>query len=298
MRKTLLAVALLLTGVWLYPPARFAFLVAVGRGANCSYSRAIQSATELKNQLQIKNEILGSTRLIETDPAGFKKYKTPMGDYWIPAGSEFVLPYNLAEIRRSIYFEDGHTIQKGDIVLDCGANVGVFTRQALNMGAARVIAIEPAPENLECLRRNFSQEISDGRVVIYPKGVWDRDAQLDLHVDPKNSAADSFVMNSKATHIVPRIALTTIDKLIGELDLHKVDFIKMDIEGAELRALDGASATLKEYKPRISISAYHEADHPMLIPEKIQSAHEGYQMSCGPCTEIPFGVRPDILYFQ
>ncbi len=282
----------------MYPPARFAFFVAVGRGANCSYNRAIQSAIELKNQIQLKDEILAASRLIETDPAGFKKYETPMGEYWIPAGSEFVLPYNLAEIQRSIYFEEGHTIQNGDIVLDCGANVGAFTRQALEMGASKVIAIEPAPENLECLRRNFSQEIAEGRVLIYPKGIWNRDAKLDLHVDPKNSAADSFVMNSGNTHVVPQISLTTIDKLIGELDLHKVDFIKMDIEGAELRALDGASATLREYKPRISISAYHEADHPVLIPEKIQAARDDYQMSCGPCAEVSFGVRPDILYFQ
>ncbi len=282
----------------MYPPARFAFFVAVGRGANCSYNRAIQSAIELKNQIQLKDEILAASRLIETDPAGFKKYETPMGEYWIPAGSEFVLPYNLAEIRRSIYFEEGHSIQNGDIVLDCGANVGAFTRQALTLGASKVIAIEPAPENLECLRRNFSQEIAEGRVVIYPKGIWNQDAKLDLHVDPKNSAADSFVMDSGTTHVVPQISLTTIDKLIGELDLHKVDFIKMDIEGAELRALDGASATLREYKPRISISAYHEADHPVLIPKKIQSARDDYQMSCGPCAEVSFGVRPDILYFQ
>ena len=81
------------------------------------------------------------------------------------------LNYDLAEQKRNIY---GTGIRRGDIVLDAGANVGVFTRKALWAGASKVIAIEPAPENLECLRRNFAAEIADGRVVVYPKGVWDK----------------------------------------------------------------------------------------------------------------------------
>ena len=73
-------------------------------------------------------------------------------------------------------------VRPGDVVLDCGANVGVYTRHALEAGARLVVAIDPAPENIECLRRNFSEEIKAGRVVVYPKGVWDKDEVLQ---DPK-----------------------------------------------------------------------------------------------------------------
>jgi hypothetical protein len=44
-----------------------------------------------------------------------------------------------------------------------------------------VVAIEPSPANLECLRRNMSREIASGRVIVYPKGVWDREDVLALN---------------------------------------------------------------------------------------------------------------------
>jgi hypothetical protein len=73
-----------------------------------------------------------------------------------------------------------------------------------------VIAIEPVPQNLECIRRNFRTEIESGRVVVYPK-------------------------------------------LVGEWKLERVDFIKMDIEGSEPKALLGAQQTITRYKPRLEV---------------------------------------------
>src|SRR6202008_4958913 len=116
-------------------------------------------------------------------------WNTSFGEFWVPAAGD-ALFYDLGEQKRNIY---GTGIRRGDVVLDAGANVGVFTRKALWAGAAKVIAIEPGPENLECLRRTFAAEIADGRVVIYPKGVWDKDDVLKLSVDPASSAKDSFV---------------------------------------------------------------------------------------------------------
>lgn len=298
MKKVLIGVAIVLVAFAAYPPARLAAYVLIGRGTNCPVRQAIRSGQELKDQIRFKDEILASSKLIEEDPGGFKHYNTPLGNYWIPTGSEFVLPYNLAEERRAIYFNESHTIRPGDIVLDCGANVGVFTRQALAKGAAKVVAIEPAPENIECLRRNFKEEIAAGKVIVYPKGVWNKDDELELNVDPANSAADSFIIKREGSHAIAKVPLTTIDKLTAELSLPKVDFIKMDIEGAEPNAIEGAAETLKRFKPRLSLSAYHAADHPVLVPAKVRAARGDYTMTCGPCAEISFGVRPDILYFD
>ena len=177
--------------------------------------------------------------------ASYEQWKTPMGTYWIPTDSRYVLPFNLAEQQREIYGHGDHFVRPGDIVLDCGANIGVFVHSALRAGAQKVIAIEPAPENLECLRRNFKPEMEQGRVVIYPKGVWDRDDFLTLNITHANSAADSFVITPE--HSSPsseKLPLTTIDKLVAELGLPRVDFIKMDIEGAEVKALNGARETI------------------------------------------------------
>jgi hypothetical protein len=79
----------------------------------------------------------------------------------------------------------------------------------------------------------------------------------------------------------------------------RVDYIKMDIEGAEQKALAGARATLAEYHPRLSIAAYHVPTDAVRIPEIVRSAWPGYAITCGPCAETEDGhVRPDVLYFR
>jgi FkbM family methyltransferase len=163
-------------------------------------------------------------------------------------------------------------------VFNCGANVGVFTRTALNRGAWLVVAIEPAPNTVECLRRNFSREVTEGRVIVVPKGVWDHPDVLELALgDDGNSTGDSFVFarNEKKKVKVP---LTTIDILANEMRLSRVDFIKMDIEGAELRALHGSEDTLRKFKPDLAISLYHKEDDFITIPAWIDNLNLGYRL--------------------
>ena len=282
---------------YFYAPARLAAIVAMGRSPVCPFSRAIRSDAELRTQIAYKDRILYASKRLEKDPAGYHLWETPHGRFWIPQGSDYVLPFNLAEQERKIYGVGERDVHAGDIVLDCGANVGVFTREALKRGARLVVAIEPAPENIECLRRNFKQEISDGRVILYEKGVWDKDDMLVLRVDPNNSAADSFIIQREGAVETKQLPLTTIDKLVAELKLERVDYIKMDIEGAKQRALQGAHDTLTKYRPRLSLSAYHVPSDPEKIPLLVRQGWAGYQMECGPCAEANARVRPDVLYF-
>ncbi|MBM3813075.1 MAG: FkbM family methyltransferase [Acidimicrobiia bacterium] len=291
----LLLIALL---IHFYAPARLAAIVLAGRGSVCSLDQALEAPANLRLQTQIKDRILAASKKLETDQAGFELWDTPKGRFWIPAGSHYVLPFNLAEQERDIYSLGRVRIHPGDVVLDCGANVGVFTRRALEQGAGLVVAIEPAPENIECLRRNFQSEIAAGKVIVYPKGVWDKDDFLTLHVDPHNSAADSFLIERPGSHTEEKVPLTTIDKLSAELNLKTVDFIKMDIEGAEVRAIHGGRATIARFHPRLAISAYHDEDHPVEVPKAVRSAWDGYTMLCGPCAEAGWRLRPDILLFH
>lgn len=87
---------------------------------------------------------------------------TPEGRFWIPAPDIGTLAETLAEGELEVF---SHDVRPGDVVLDCGANVGVCTRRALGKGAGMVVEIEPAPEALVCLRRNSEREIRQGRVV-------------------------------------------------------------------------------------------------------------------------------------
>jgi hypothetical protein len=70
----------------------------------------------------------------------------------------------------------------------------------------------------------------------------------------------------------------TIDDLVIERHLTRVDFIKMDIEGAETSALLGAEQTIRRFRPRLAISVYHHIRDYVRIPEWIANLGLGYRM--------------------
>jgi FkbM family methyltransferase len=284
---------------YFYAPARLFAMKAVGRSPYCPLANALESQRNFDAQGRYYNEILKGSRLVEKDPAGYHLWETPRGRWWIPAGNDFVLPYNLAEMARQVYGTGEFAIRKGDIALDCGGNVGTWTRIALDAGAAMIVAFEPAPENIESYRRNFKDEIAAGRVVLVPKGVWNREDTLLLRRDPNNSAADTFVMLQDRVADTVQAPLTTIDHALAELKLPRVDYIKMDIEGAEEKAIDGARETIAKFHPRMSVAAEHSQADGRIIPAAVRRAWPGYTLTCGPCLETTDGhIRPDILYFQ
>ncbi len=286
-------------GAWQYLPLRY-FLIATFRDNRGCPPRQAWRITQHKRELmRMKDEILSRTRLLQKEYEGLELYETPYGRFWDAPGSHYTLPFNLAEQAVHLYGSGAHFVQKGDTVLDCGANVGVFTRFALNAGASRVVAIEPAPDNLECLRRNFAPEIAAGRVVLVPKGVWNRPDVLELKIEDGNEAAATFVMNLSKVSRTVRVPLVTIDSLVAELGLERIDFIKMDIEGAEVRALQCARQTLARHHPRLSIAVYHDWEHPVEVPKTAREAWSGYQVECGPC-DAPERrlVRPEVLYLH
>jgi FkbM family methyltransferase len=292
----LLAIA---AGASLYlPPVRMAWLVLAGRSPHCPLRQAVRAPSFTKQLEATKDRILAASRLIETDPEGYRLWQTPKGRYWIAPGGDFMLPFNLAEQEKRVYGTGEWAVKPGDIVLDCGANVGVYTREALDAGARLVVAIEPGQENLKCLRLNFPKEIADGRVVIYPKGVWDKEDLLTLYVPPGISTGDSFVFHREGDQPVDRMPVTTIDKLVTELHLARVDYIKMDIEGAEQNALSGARETLRRFRPRMALASYHLPEDPVGIPQIVRQAWPAYRMECGPCAYAKGIIRPEALYFR
>ncbi len=264
-----------------------------GRAANCTLREAFEGETASRLQAASVETLRQSSRVIKQDER-YSLWATPYGEFWAPTASKDALLYDIGEQMRGIY-EAGTRVRPGNIVLDAGANVGVYTRKALALGASKVIAIEPAPENLECLRRNFAAEIARGQVVVYPKGIWDRDDTLKLSVDPGDSAKDSFLRPIQGASYV-EAPLTTIDKMVAELGLTRVDFIKMDIEGAERKAIMGGRQTIAKYHPHMALCIYHVEGDEVEVPRLALEAYPAYQVSRA-CFTAQNRVQPEVAFF-
>lgn len=275
-----------------YRPVKFPALAA-GRDHRCNLADAWREAVPESGVAGRRIE--RKLRVVRSD-RGMELLDTPAGLFWIPAGDRLAFAEELAEQSENEYGAEDRAVRSGDIVLDCGANVGVFTRVALRRGAARVIAIEPAPWALECLRRNLSDEIHQGRVVLYPKGVWDHDDTLELTIAPgMASSAASVALHGRAQKSVA-VPLTTIDRMVADLALERVDFIKMDIEGAEANALRGAHGSVRRFHPRMAISLEHRPTDPATIPALTRQLWPEYQVDCGVCANMNNHLQPVVMF--
>ena len=291
-----LLAALITALALLVPEVRLAIYSAHEYTYQCSFLQSMKVRRAAHDRAQLIAAIQASSQLIQSDDH-YSLWRTRDGNFWIPNRNADVLAFNLAEQEEDIYGRGSTGVHAGDVVLDGGANVGVFTRKALNAGARTVIAVEPAPENVESLRRTFTQEIAGGRVVIQAVGLWNQAAELPLRVDADNSARNSFILKFGPEVSEVKVPLVTIDSMIENLALTRVDFIKLDIEGAEKKALAGASRTLARFHPRMAIAMEHLNDDPIAIPAVINALGLGYRTICGPCLFNGSSIRPDTLYF-
>lgn len=284
--------------VHLHPPALSWGIVLLGRSPACSARNAIAGVEQRYLLASATDRIDDDLALVDRDQdEDLEVWGGADGRYWIPSGNGKVLPQLIAQQVIDLYGDEEFGVRKGDVVLDCGAHVGLFVQKALDRGARLVVAIEPAPINLMCLRRNFQNEIDEGRVIVYPKGVWDKEDVLPFYESPANSAADSFVMEAEGDVVKHELPLTTIDQIKAELNLDRVDFVKMDIKGATERALRGAARTLSTDQPRLAISTEEWADQPQSILALIHELQPAYQSKCGACGVNPsWEVEPLVVF--
>ena len=273
----------------------------LGRKDGCSLSSAYWPLKLSRALTSVRNV----STIVNKTADGLVQWQTPLGLFWSPEKTSAL--FVVAEQIARTYGDGLYRVHAGDVVLDCGANIGTFTREALLAGASRVVAIEPVPSNVECLRRNFQVEIAAGRVIVVAKGVWHERGHFKMNLY-ENSALDSFVMSTRSEEpdtVAPRsleLPVDSIDAIVRELQLDRVDFIKMDIEGAERNAIRGARETILKFKPRMALATENLKDDRVAVPEAVHAIDSGYTHVSGPCSVLGavghWELRPDSLYFS
>jgi len=243
--------------------------------------------------------IPGSPRLLKTDaPAGLELWQTGLGQLWIPKPGYYVIKHlDWESTVEKVYDHPLVHVRRDDVVIDCGAHIGGFTRIALQAGARLVVAIEPETANLRAFRRNFEQELKSARVLLIPKGVWETTGKLSLHIS-KTGDSHSVIFAQKGPGD-EEIEVTTLDALAGELKLDRVDFVKMDIEGSEANALRGARQVIQRWKPRMAISSYHVKGDPAALSALVWSTRSDYLVDTKDLIQAPHGSTvPKVLFFH
>lgn len=135
-------------------------------------------------------------------------------------------------------------------------------------------------------------------MVVYPKGVWDHDSEMELSINEGNEAGNTLLLRPKTPMPSVRVPLTTIDEIVAELKLPRVDFIKMDIEGAEKPALRGAKNTINRFRPRMSLSSEHLADDFKAIPALVHAIVPNYTHGGCDCDVREMRIKALVLAFD
>ncbi|MBQ7480144.1 MAG: FkbM family methyltransferase [Selenomonadaceae bacterium] len=165
------------------------------------------------------------------------------------------------------YFLQGFLPEEGDIAIDGGAFDGATSVAFASLGA-NVHAFEMDLGNYrKCIavaeKRNFTAN---------HMGLWS-DAMTTKYV-PSESA--SYMHDVNGTEEANFIDL---DSYVERNSLPRVDYIKLDVEGAELEALQGACTSIAKWKPKLAISAYHRPEDLHVLAAYIKSIRPDYELA-------------------
>jgi FkbM family methyltransferase len=169
-------------------------------------------------------------------------------------------------VRHYAYEKNGVAVraEEGEFVIDaggCWGDTALFFAHAVGP-RGKVYTFEFVPENLAVMEKNFAlnPELSS-RVVISRQPLWHTP---DLALSFSSQGPGSKLRNS--VDPAGTTLTSTIDACMAQGMAPRVDFVKMDIEGAELPALQGAVETIRKFKPKLAISVYQSLEDFARIP--------------------------------
>lgn len=170
------------------------------------------------------------------------------------------------EYEKALLYENIIHLGEDETIVDLGAYDGDTIREFLSATDGRykkIIAFEPDEKNF---RKLTAKTESMENIERYNLGAWDKRETLYFQ---KKKGRNSH----QADEGIP-VSFDSVDNVVKE----RVTFIKMDIEGAELKALEGARETITRDKPKLYVCAYHRNEDMFSLPLKIKELCPGYKI--------------------
>ncbi|MDB5284021.1 MAG: putative SAM-dependent methyltransferase [Bacteroidota bacterium] len=222
---------------------------------------------------------------------GMKLNKTNLA----PAGFPLTLyqnvegVYTIYNLQQYLYKNNDFYVraEEGDYVIDGGGCFGdtalYFASQAKKAG--KVFSFEFIPSNLEVFNKNLSLNPDlAGVVEIVKNPLWEFSGKKLFYKDWGPGSILSEKDDFNADGFTETIS---IDDFVERNSVPRINFIKMDIEGAEFPALNGALKTIRKHKPKLAIALYHSIEDFARIPKLINDLNLGYRFYLGHYT--PYG---------
>ncbi len=163
-------------------------------------------------------------------------------------------------------YRDILKLKNNETIIDLGAYDGDTIREFTDFTSGRykhIYALEPDAKNYKKLIKNTADMEN---ITLFNMGAWDK---KDILIFDKKAGR-----NSKLSSNGIPVNVTDIDSLIED----DVTVIKMDIEGAEFHALDGAKKTIQKSGPKLYVCAYHRNEDLFSLPIKILQINENYKI--------------------
>jgi FkbM family methyltransferase len=189
--------------------------------------------------------------------------------------------------------------QAGDVALDVGGCWGeTAVWMAHHVGATgHVHCFEPSPQNLQLLVANLERNLALVPQITVHTAPLAAEPGRQVWMDDATAAGATTHEGDTAPEGRTTVAARTdtVDALVARGELDRVDFIKVDVEGAELEVLRGAAHTLCTQRPRLALAAYHRPDDLAVLPGYLASLGLEYRwyLQCSTMTDVDsilFGV--------
>ena len=178
------------------------------------------------------------------------------------------------------YMLAGYLPKKGDVFIDGGSFDGATAVDFAAMGC-NVYSFELDADNYEKGKSNAQKY----NFQLENYGLGER--KQTIHYEPAATASRIAADGAKEAKIID------IDTYLRQKELSQVDFIKMDIEGAEMSALRGAAATILRYKPKLAICTYHKLEDKWTILSYIRSLRPDYQFDLRHHLTVDYGFTEE-----